>query len=180
MLHLARKAFPSRPAALPAPPRRSRRGSSRDMTRTSRAWRSESSRCELIVHTNAGGASPAGVNPFTHGSSYYTDVMKTDGAQAGARRAAASTSASAGRGATREASRAKERIFSFRARGPPLGSAERSAPSCGALYNTRLRPGETHARLPAVELDRARHLAIHPRRETSRSCRSTSPRSARS
>jgi sulfate adenylyltransferase subunit 2 len=66
----------------------------------------------LIVHTNPEGIKEQ-VNPFTHGSSYYTDVMKTvalkqvldahriDAAIGGARR-------------DEEKSRAKERIFSLR------------------------------------------------------------------
>ncbi|MBV5323626.1 phosphoadenosine phosphosulfate reductase family protein, partial [bacterium] len=33
---------------------------------------------ELIVHVNEEGRSN-NINPFDHGSSYYTDVMKTEG-----------------------------------------------------------------------------------------------------
>ena len=40
--------------------------------------------------------------------------------------------------------------------------------------------GREHPRVPAVELDRTGRLALHRRREHSRSCRCTSPRSARS
>ena len=39
------------------------------------------------------------------------------------------------------------------------GTRRTSAPSCGRLYNGRHRRGRAHAGLPAVELDRARHLA---------------------
>ncbi len=72
---------------------------------------------QLLVHVNADGLR-AGVNPFTHGSQLYTDVMKTealrqaldkygfDAAFGGARR-------------DEEKSRAKERIFSFRSAGHP-------------------------------------------------------------
>src|SRR5262245_11118849 len=72
-------------------------------------------RLELIVHRNEEGLRE-GVNPMTHGSALFTDVMKTqalrqalekhsfDAAFAGARR-------------DEERSRAKERIFSFRDKG---------------------------------------------------------------
>jgi len=67
---------------------------------------------DLIVHINQEGVE-AGVTPFTHGSSKHTDIMKTealkqalnkykfDAAFGGARR-------------DEEASRAKERVYSFR------------------------------------------------------------------
>src|ERR1043166_2531551 len=70
---------------------------------------------ELITYTNPRGVAE-GINPITHGSAYHTDVMKTealkqaldsyrfDVAIGGARR-------------DEEKSRAKERIFSFRAPG---------------------------------------------------------------
>jgi sulfate adenylyltransferase subunit 2 len=69
---------------------------------------------ELIVHTNPDGLA-ANINPFTHGSSRYTDIMKTvalkqaldagkyDAAIGGARR-------------DEEKSRAKERVFSHRSK----------------------------------------------------------------
>ena len=55
------------------------------------------------------------------------------------------------------------------------GTRRTSGPSSGSLYNARMRQGREHPRLPAVELDRARRLAVHPPARTSRSCRSTSP-----
>jgi sulfate adenylyltransferase subunit 2 len=95
---------------------------------------------ELIVHTNAEGLA-AGVNPFTHGSSYYTDVMKTqalrqaldahgfDVVLGGARR-------------DEERSRAKERVFSLRAAGHRW-DPRAQRPELWNLYNTHVRPGET-------------------------------------
>ena len=95
---------------------------------------------KLIVHTNAEGLEK-NVNPFTHGSAVYTDVMKTqslrqaldqygfDAALGGARR-------------DEEKSRAKERIFSFRTahhRWDP--KAQR--PELWKLYNTRKHKGES-------------------------------------
>ncbi len=94
----------------------------------------------ILVHRNKEGLS-AGVNPFTHGSSYYTDIMKTEGLKqaldehqfdvvfGGARR-------------DEEASRAKERIFSFRAAGHRW-DPKRQRPELWNVYNTRLRPGES-------------------------------------
>jgi sulfate adenylyltransferase subunit 2 len=95
---------------------------------------------ELITYTNPRGAAE-GIGPISHGSAYHTDIMKTealkqaldfhafDVAFGGARR-------------DEEKSRAKERIFSFRARGhrwePKAQRAE-----LWDLYNTRINPGET-------------------------------------
>ena len=95
---------------------------------------------QLLVHVNADGLR-AGVNPFTHGSQLYTDVMKTealrqaldkygfDAAFGGARR-------------DEEKSRAKERIFSFRSAGHRWDPRQQR-PELWALYNTRKRPGES-------------------------------------
>jgi sulfate adenylyltransferase subunit 2 len=95
---------------------------------------------ELITYTNPRGAAE-GIGPISHGSAYHTDVMKTealkqaldfhgfDVAFGGARR-------------DEEKSRAKERIFSFRASGhrwePKAQRAE-----LWNLYNTRINPGES-------------------------------------
>lgn len=95
---------------------------------------------KLIVHVNEEGVEQ-GVDPFTHGSSLHTDVMKTqslkqalnkykfDCAFGGARR-------------DDEKSRAKERIFSFRSvdhRWDP----KNQRPEFWKLYNTRKAPGES-------------------------------------
>ena len=63
-----------------------------------------------------------------------------------------------------EKSRAKERIFSFRT-ASHAWDPKNQRPELWSLYNTRMRQGEIDPRLPAVELDRARRLAIHPARE---------------
>ena len=118
----------------------------------------------LLVHTN-NGALAAGVNPFTHGSSYYTDQMKTEALRqaldahgfdvifGGARRDEESVA--------REGTHLLVPI-----RGPSLES-EGAAP--GALVDLQHAPpaGRNDARLSAVELDRARHLALHREREHS-------------
>lgn len=95
---------------------------------------------DLIVHRNEDGIK-AGINPFDHGSSYYTEVMRTlplkeaitrfefDGILGGARR-------------DEEKSRAKERIFSVRSR--DHGWDPRSQrPELWNLYNGRLASSQT-------------------------------------
>jgi sulfate adenylyltransferase subunit 2 len=96
--------------------------------------------CQLIRHTNPRGAAE-GIGPFTHGSAFHTDVMKTealkqaldlhgfDVAFGGARR-------------DEEKSRAKERIFSFRAPGHRW-EPKAQRPELWNLYNTRIHPGES-------------------------------------
>jgi sulfate adenylyltransferase subunit 2 len=158
MLHLARKAFYPAPPPFP-------------LLHIDTTWKfqemyvhrkkmAEESGMELIVHTNPEGQK-AGINPFTHGSSYYTDVMKTQGLRqaldhhgfdvvfGGARR-------------DEEKSRAKERIFSFRSAGhrwdPKL-----QRPELWNLYNTRMRPGETIRVFPLsnwTELDIWQYLHV--------------------
>jgi sulfate adenylyltransferase subunit 2 len=94
---------------------------------------------ELIVHTNPDGLAE-NINPFTHGSSRYTDIMKTvalkqaldagkyDAAIGGARR-------------DEEKSRAKERIFSHRSKGH-VWDPKNQRPELWSLYNTRINPDE--------------------------------------
>jgi len=95
---------------------------------------------ELITYTNPRGAAE-GIGPISHGSAYHTDVMKTealkqaldfygfDAAFGGARR-------------DEEKSRAKERIFSFRAPGHRW-EPKAQRPELWNLYNMRINPGET-------------------------------------
>ena len=108
---------------------------------------------ELIVHTNQDGLA-RGINPISSGSALHTQVMKTealrqaldqfgfDAAIGGARR-------------DEEKSRAKERIFSFRAVGHAW-DPRRQRPELWQLFNTRLRPGESMRVFPLsnwTELD---------------------------
>jgi sulfate adenylyltransferase subunit 2 len=138
MLHLARKAF------FPAPPpfpllHIDTTWKFRDMI----AFRDETARkygLDLITYTNQDGLS-RGINPFDHGSSYYTQVMKTealrqaldlgkyDAAFGGARR-------------DEEKSRAKERVFSFRS-ASHAWDPKNQRPELWSLYNTRVKPGES-------------------------------------
>lgn len=94
----------------------------------------------LIVHTNREGVA-AGVSPFGAGAAHYTDVMKTqalkqaldahrfDLAFGGARR-------------DEEASRAKERIFSFRTASHQW-NPQKQRPELWNIYNGRIHPGES-------------------------------------
>lgn len=138
MLHLARKAFYPAPPPFP-------------LLHVDTTWKFQDmyahrtrvvaeAGMELLTHTNADGVA-AGVNPFDHGSSYYTDVMKTvalrqaldlhrfDLVFGGARR-------------DEEKSRAKERIFSFRGAGHRW-DPKSQRPELWSLYNTRVHDGET-------------------------------------
>ena len=138
LLHLARKAF--HPAPPPFPLLHvDTTWKFRDMY-VHRERMVRESGMRLLVHTNEAGVA-AGVNPFSHGSGYYTDVMKTEALKqaldahrfdvifGGARR-------------DEEASRAKERICSFRSAGHRW-EPKAQRPELWSIFNMRLRPGET-------------------------------------
>ena len=138
LLHLARKAF--WPGKLPFPTLHIDTGwKFREMIE----FRDKTARdfdLDLIVHTNEEGRAK-GINPIDYAPSVYTDVMKTvplkqaldkyafDAAFGGARR-------------DEEASRAKERVFSFRAEGHRW-DPRRQRPEMWRLLNGRLGAGET-------------------------------------
>ena len=138
MLHLAKKAF--WPAPIPFPLLHIDTGwKFKEMIQfRDRVAREPGIR--LIVHTNEEAAN-AGINPFDHGSERHTDLMKTvalkqaldkhafDVVFGGARR-------------DEEKSRAKERIFSFRAVGHRW-DPKAQRPELWNLYNTRISPGES-------------------------------------
>lgn len=138
LLHLARKAF--YPARLPVPLLHiDTKWKFRDMI----AFRDATAQrfaLDLRVHTNQDGLRQ-GINPFDHGSSVYTQVMKTD---------ALKQALTEGRydlaigGARRdeERSRAKERVFSVRGPGHTW-DPKRQRPELWHLYNGNLAPGET-------------------------------------
>jgi len=102
--------------------------------------RIEQTGVELRVHVNPDGLA-RGIGPFSHGSNVHTDVMKTqalkqaldkwrfDAAIGGARR-------------DEEASRAKERVFSFRNR-QHRWDPKRQRPELWNLYNAHLHQGES-------------------------------------
>ncbi|MDZ7853673.1 MAG: sulfate adenylyltransferase subunit CysD [Halomonas sp.] len=151
MLHLARKAFYPGPPPFP-------------LMHINTTWKfremiefrdrmAADSGMELIEHINEEGRA-AGINPFEHGSSGYTDVMKTaalkqaldkygfDAAFGGARR-------------DEEASRAKERVFSFRDK-HHRWDPKNQRPELWNLYNARINKGESIRAFPLsnwTELD---------------------------
>ncbi|MCR3753854.1 sulfate adenylyltransferase subunit CysD [Lentzea californiensis] len=113
---------------------------------------------DLIVHRNPECVA-AGINPFDHGSARHTDLWKTQGlrqaldehrfdvAFGGARR-------------DEEASRAKERVFSFRT-AQHQWDPKNQRPELWRLYNTRVAPGESIRVFPLsnwTELDVWRYV----------------------
>jgi sulfate adenylyltransferase subunit 2 len=138
MLHLARKAFYPAPPPFP-------------LMHVDTTWKFREmiqfrdkmvAECglDLIVHVNDEGVRQ-GISPFTHGSSLYTDIMKTEGLKQALDRYKFDA-AFGGARRDEEKSRAKERIFSFRSANhrwdPKL-----QRPELWNLYNTRIKPGES-------------------------------------
>jgi sulfate adenylyltransferase subunit 2 len=138
LLHLARKAFFPQPVPFPL--------LHIDTTwkfKEMIAFRDRTAKeldLDLIVYTNKEGIQ-RGINPIDHAPSIHTDVLKTqalkqaldkhgfDAAFGGARR-------------DEEASRAKERVFSFRAAGHRW-DPRKQRPEMWRLLNGRLGTGET-------------------------------------
>jgi sulfate adenylyltransferase subunit 2 len=138
LLHLARKAF--WPAKPPFPLLHvDTTWKFRDMI----AFRDRTAKelsLDLIVHINAQGVE-RGINPFDYTPSVYTDVMKTQALKA-ALDAHGFDAAFGGARRDEEASRAKERVFSFRSAGHRW-DPRRQRPEMWRLLNGRLGAGET-------------------------------------
>jgi sulfate adenylyltransferase subunit 2 len=138
LLHLARKAF--YPGRLPFPLLHVDTGwKFRDMI----AFRDAAVRAadaDLIVHVNEDGRE-RGINPFDFAPSVYTDVMKTQALKAALDRHGFDA-AFGGARRDEEASRAKERVFSFRGSGHRW-DPRRQRPEMWRLLNGRLGAGET-------------------------------------
>lgn len=114
---------------------------------------------ELRVHINKV-AQAEGINPFTHGSEYYTECMKTEALRQ-ALDAGGYDVIFGGARRDEEKSRAKERIFSFRAPGHRW-DPKAQRPELWNLYNTRISPGETIRVFPLsnwTETDIWRYIA---------------------
>ena len=108
---------------------------------------------ELIVHTNRDGLA-RGINPVASGSALHTQVMKTEALRQ-ALNQFAFDAAIGGARRDEEKSRAKERIFSFRAAGHAW-DPRHQRPELWHLFNTRLRQGESMRVFPLsnwTELD---------------------------
>jgi sulfate adenylyltransferase subunit 2 len=138
MLHLARKAFWPAPPPFP-------------LLHVDTTWKfremiafrdrmAKESGMELRVHVNEAGRRE-GISPFSHGSERYTDVMKTEGLKQ-ALDAGGFDLIFGGARRDEEKSRAKERVFSFRAPGHRW-DPKAQRPELWNLYNTRINPGET-------------------------------------
>jgi sulfate adenylyltransferase subunit 2 len=158
ILHLARKAF--YPAPLPFP-----------LLHVDTTWkfremisfRDETAHrlgLDLLVYVNKDGVKQ-GISPIASGSAIHTHVMKTealkqaldkhgfDAAFCGARR-------------DEEKSRAKERIFSFRAKNHSWDPRDQR-PELWNLFNTRIGPGESIRVFPLsnwTELDIWNYIAL--------------------
>ena len=136
LLHLARKAF--FPASPPFP-----------LMHIDTTWKfremisfrdrvAQEAGIEILVHTNPKGLAE-GVNPFDHGSSYYTDVMKTQALKQ-ALDQHGFTAAFGGARRDEEKSRAKERIYSVRGPGHRW-DPKAQRPELWSLPNTQLQAG---------------------------------------
>lgn len=138
MLHLAMKAF--YPAKLPFPLMHVNTGWKFQDMITFRDDMVKKHGLQLIEHKNLEGMSQ-NINPFDHGSSKYTDIMKTqalkqaldqykfDAAFGGARR-------------DEEKSRAKERVYSFRD-SKHRWDPKNQRPELWNIYNGKVNKGES-------------------------------------
>jgi len=95
---------------------------------------------DLIVHVNEEGKSQ-NINPFDHGSSYYTQVMKTDGLKQALNKYKFDA-AFGGARRDEEKSRAKERIFSFRTDNHGW-DPKNQRPELWNIFNARIKKGES-------------------------------------
>ena len=138
MLHLAKKAF--FPAVPPFP-----------LLHVDTTWKfremiefrdkvAKESGMELLAHINPEGVA-MNISPFTHGSKVHTDVMKTQGLKQ-ALDQHGFDAAFGGARRDEEASRAKERIFSFRSE-KHRWDPKNQRPELWNLYNARIKKGES-------------------------------------
>jgi sulfate adenylyltransferase subunit 2 len=107
----------------------------------------------LIVYTNPIGLEQ-GINPFIHGSSRHTEMMKTDALKQALNKYQFDA-AFGGARRDEEASRAKERILSFRTT-THRRDPKNQRPELWNIFNTRVRPGESLRAFPLsnwTELD---------------------------
>ena len=173
MLHLARKAF------FPAPP-------PFPLLHVDTTWKFRDmyalrdkvggrAGIELIVHNNPE-AEARGINPFDHGP-LHTDMWKTEGLKQALDKYGFDA-AFGGARRDEEKSRAKERIFSFRYRQPPLGPEAPAARALVALQCPQ-EPGRERSassRSPTGPSSTSGNISCA---RGSRSSRSISPRRGR-
>ncbi len=138
MLHLARKAF--YPAVPPFPLLHvDTRWKFRAMYELRDRMAAESG-MDLIVHINPEGIEQD-INPFTHGSSIHTDIMKTEGLKQALEKYGFDAALGGAR-RDEEKSRAKERIFSFRS-AHHRWDPKNQRPELWQIYNARKHKGES-------------------------------------
>jgi sulfate adenylyltransferase subunit 2 len=157
LLHLARKAF--WPSRLPFP-----------LLHVDTTWEfremyefrdkvAAQGDADLIVHVNEEGLA-RGINPFDFTPSTYTNVMKTEALRQ-ALDAHGFDAAFGGARRDEEASRAKERVFSFRSQ-DHRWDPRQQRPEMWTLLNGRLGPGQTARIFPLsnwTERDVWRYIA---------------------
>ncbi len=95
---------------------------------------------DLLVHINQDGVA-RNINPFDHGSSKYTDIMKTQGLKQALNKGKYDA-AFGGARREEEKSRAKERIFSFRDRFHQW-DPKNQRPELWSQYNGKINEGES-------------------------------------
>lgn len=137
MLHLARKAF--YPGKLPFPLLHVDTGwKFREMY----AFREHTAKAygfELLVYKNQEGVA-MGINPFVHGSTKHTDIMKTEGLKQALNKYGFNA-AFGGARRDEETSRAKERVYSFRDRFHRW-DPKNQRPEMWHNYNGQINKGE--------------------------------------
>lgn len=138
MLHLALKAF--YPAKLPFPLLHVDTGWKFKEMIAFRDQMAKTHGFDLIVHQNQAGRD-AGINPFDHGSSKYTDIMKTQGLKQ-ALNQHGFDAAFGGARRDEEKSRAKERVYSFRD-AQHRWDPKNQRPELWNLYNGKVNQGES-------------------------------------
>jgi len=138
MLHLAQKAFYPSPPPFPLM-HVDTRWKFKEMY-LFRNWMAKKSNMKLITHINPEGVK-SNINPFDHGSSVHTDIMKTQGLK----QALDQYQFDAAFGGARrdeEKSRAKERIFSFRTAAHQW-DPKNQRPELWNLYNAKVNKSES-------------------------------------
>jgi sulfate adenylyltransferase subunit 2 len=138
MLHLAQKAFYPSPPPFPLM-HVDTRWKFKEMY-LFRNWMAKKSNMKLITHINPEGVK-SNINPFDHGSSVHTDIMKTQGLK----QALDQYQFDAAFGGARrdeEKSRAKERIFSFRT-ATHQWDPKNQRPELWNLYNAKVNKSES-------------------------------------
>ncbi len=143
LLHLARKAF--YPGRVPFPLLHVNTGWKFPEMITFRDEIAKRYDLDLIEHKNPRGAAE-NITPFTHGSALYTDIMKTEALRQ-ALDAGKYDAAFGGARRDEEASRAKERIYSFRTPDHKW-DPRNQRPELWNIYNGMIRRGESVRAFP--------------------------------